>query len=72
MHYPFMSQAERDAQDRDDARFHPDPEAGRHRPECCCSRCDPYDEPEPLSAEQVASRDVARTDPATGDDEPPF
>lgn len=43
MYSPFMSQAEMDAQDRDDARFCADPDAGRHHPECLCSRCDPED-----------------------------
>ena len=72
IHYPFRSQAELDAQDRDDARFHPDPDAGRHHPECCCPRCFPDDEPQPLTATEAAATEVAPPGPATGDDEPPF
>lgn len=72
MYYgPFMSPAELDAQDRDDARFHPDPDAGRHHRECCCPRCDPEPEPFP-TGEEEATADAARIDLPDPETEPPF
>ncbi len=59
MYYgPFMSSAELDAIERDNARFHPDPDAGRHHPECCCARCDP--EPESPQPPADAEKDAAQ------------
>ncbi|MFD6356776.1 hypothetical protein [Nocardia tengchongensis] len=73
MHYPFMSQAALDAQERDNARFHPDPDAGRHARECCCSRCYPDDPtPVPPSAAEIAAIRAAHATTDAHEDGPPF
>lgn len=56
---PSMSQAEIDAYERDESRFYPDPDAGRHHPECCCMRCEPGDDYAEMFAALPASERIA-------------